>query len=216
MKKSADEQNLGALVIQYLTLRRAVGVVGMALPIVLAVGCWAFDAPGILSSISAYYYSPMRDVMVGSLCAVGIFLLSYKGYDRFDNWLGNLACLFAVGTALFPMAPKTEPTSTQIVIGYLHSAFGGGFLLSLAIFALVPFRKTGDRPTARKLVRNRVYSICGWGIIVCLFGIAGEFMLPESSPLTRWKPVFWFEATAIWAFGWAWFTKGGGIWRDEA
>lgn len=208
------ESESAALLIPYLTLRKAVGVIGIALPIVLATGRWLIDAPGILSSISAYYHSPMRDVMVGSLCAIGVFLLSYRGYDRFDNWLGNLACLFAVGTALFPMAPKTCPTSAQLFIGTLHSVFGGGFLLSLAIFSLVLFRKTGARPTTRKLVRNRVYSVCGWLIVVCLLGIAGEFMLPESSPLTDYKLVFWFEAMAIWAFGWAWFTKGGGILKD--
>ena len=39
----------------------------------------------MLESISSYYHSVMRDIFVGSLCAVGTFLISYRGYDKRDN-----------------------------------------------------------------------------------------------------------------------------------
>jgi len=43
-----------------------------------------FRDPGIQDSISSYYYTDMRDVLVGSLCAIGVFLWSYRGYDDPD------------------------------------------------------------------------------------------------------------------------------------
>lgn len=214
MSNKLEKLQVEPFVINYLTLLKAVGVVGIALPILLAVGRWFIDGPMIMNSISAYYYSSMRDVMVGSLCAIGIFLLSYKGYERQDNLLSSLAGICAACTAIFPTAPKINPTHAQIILRSLHMVFGGGFLLSLAYFSLVLFRKQGNNPTSRKLVRNKVYLISGLLIVVCLVGIAGEFMLPKASALHDYGLVFWFEAVAIWAFGWAWFTKGGAILKD--
>src|SRR5215211_313347 len=70
-------------VISYLALRKAIGIIGFLLPFVLVIGTWIFarNFPYIRSSISSYYYSTMGDVLVGGLCAIGVFLISYKGYD---------------------------------------------------------------------------------------------------------------------------------------
>src|SRR5712671_5197551 len=91
-----------SLVISYLALRKAVGIIGIALPFVLAFGKILLDGPGIQSSVSAYYYTGMRDVFVGSLCAIAVFLMSYRGYERKDDIAGDLACVFALGVALLP------------------------------------------------------------------------------------------------------------------
>jgi hypothetical protein len=32
--------------------------------------------------MSAYYYTPMRNIWIGALCALGIFLIAYDGWDR--------------------------------------------------------------------------------------------------------------------------------------
>jgi hypothetical protein len=68
----------------YLTLRKAIGIVGFALPIVIMIGKMILQGPGIQHSVSGYYYTVMRDVLVGSLCAIGVFLWSYRGYDDPD------------------------------------------------------------------------------------------------------------------------------------
>src|SRR4030088_235470 len=91
-----------ALVISYLGLRKAVGIIGIALPFVLAFGKILLEGPGILNSVSAYYHTGMRDVFVGSLCAIAIFLMSYHGYERKDDIAGDVACIFALGVALLP------------------------------------------------------------------------------------------------------------------
>ncbi len=93
------------MVMSYWELRKAVGLIGIALPLLLVAGKYLFEGPGIQDSISDYYYSVMRDVFVGSLWAIAVFLLSYRGHERQDDLTGDLACLFAIGVALFPTAP---------------------------------------------------------------------------------------------------------------
>src|SRR5207245_4583836 len=68
------------LVLSYLELRKAVGIIGFALPFALAFGKILLQGRGIQSSISGYYYTDMRNVFVGSLCAIGVFLMSCRGY----------------------------------------------------------------------------------------------------------------------------------------
>ena len=91
-------------VLSYLALRRILGSIGVALPFVLFFGnLWLGDGH-MLASISAYYYSVMRDVFVGSMCAAGVFLISYR-YTRWQDAAGSVAGFAAIGVALFPTTP---------------------------------------------------------------------------------------------------------------
>jgi hypothetical protein len=56
----------------------------------------------LLDSISDYYSLRTRDAFVGVLFVVAWFLFAYRGYERKDDLAGDLACLFALGVALFP------------------------------------------------------------------------------------------------------------------
>jgi hypothetical protein len=216
MNNQSQTNDHGLLVISYLGLRKAVGIIAIALPLVLVVGKAVFQSPGMQGSISGYYYTAMRDVLVGSLCAIAIFLLSYKGYERTDDIAGDLACMFALGVAFFPTAPDNDATSRVKLIGALHFGFASALFLILAFFSLVLFRKTDKTktPTHRKLMRNRVYMICGIIILGCIALVGACSLLSEESPVQRLHPVFWLEAAAIWGFGWSWFTKGEGILND--
>jgi hypothetical protein len=213
---SSKSASADCLVISYLALRRAVGIIGTSLPFVLVAGNWLLDGWGIQSSISAYYYTGMRDVFVGSLCAIGVFLLSYRGYDQADDTTGNLACVFAVGLALLPTSPAVGATTTQTVVGYAHLAFASAYFLTLAYFSLVLFKKTNParRMTARKIQRNMVYTACGYTILVCVGLIVVNATLFAHSALQRVDPVFWLESAAVLAFGISWLTKGEAVLAD--
>ncbi len=202
--------------ISYLALRKAVGIIGVALPIMLILGKVILEEPKIQSSISAYYYTVMRDVFVGGICSIGIFLLSYKGHDRIDSIAGNLACIFAVGLALFPTTPDGDVGTLDKILGAAHVFFAFCFFLTLAFFSIVLFRRTNPAkpPTSQKLIRNGVYLACGIVILVCILGIGIVKLLPADSPVYALTPVFWLEAVAIWAFGWSWITKGELILQD--
>ncbi len=71
-----------SLIISYLTLRKAIGLLGIALPFVLALGAVFCSRTEIQSSVSSYYHTSMGDVFVGILFVIGFFLLSYRGYER--------------------------------------------------------------------------------------------------------------------------------------
>jgi hypothetical protein len=207
-----------SLVISYLGLRKAIGIIGMALPFVLAIGASLLEGPGIEPSVSNYYYTDMRDVFVGSLCAIAVFMASYRGYERQDDIAGDLACVFALGIALLPTTPDADVTPQDGFVGVLHLVSAAGFFLTLAFFSLVLFRKTnpGLQPTRRKLQRNAVYAVCGYTILACLVAVALVSLLSPESPVKRLQPVFWLESAAIVAFGVSWFVKGEAILKDES
>lgn len=205
------------LVLSYLGLRKAVGIIGFSLPFVLAFGKILLQGPAIQDSISGYYYTDMRNVFVGSLCAIGVFLMSYRGYDWKDEISGRLACVFAVGVALFPTIPDTGATSRDKLIGALHWSFAALFFLTLAYFSLALFTKTAPdkNPTRQKIQRNRVYRVCGYTILACIFFIVVVALPTVKTLVERLTPVFWLESIAIVAFGVSWLTKGETILKDQ-
>ncbi|WP_037307799.1 DUF998 domain-containing protein [Amycolatopsis orientalis] len=198
----------------YLFLRRAIGFLGVGLPFVLVFGKLVVDGGGLLNSISGYYYSGMRDVWVGTMCAIGVFLLSYRGYGRVDDIAGNIAAVAAVGVALFPTTPANGDRADEI-IGMLHLAFAAVFFLVLAFFCIVLFTKSDKAiPGPRKPERNRLYVTSGVIMLVCLalIVLCGLFFDDVTKSL---YPALWLESIAILAFGVAWLTKGGTLLPDK-
>lgn len=204
------------LLISYMALRRAVGLIGIALPFVLAIGKLLLESPGLQASVSSYYYTSMRDVFVGSLCAIAVFLWSYQGYDWRDNVAGNVASVAALGVALFPTTPEVSPTDHDKLIGSVHLGSATVFFLTLAYFCLALFNQTGTpTPTRQKLQRNIVYSICGYTIVACLALSAAVVLLSLDAPIKQLAPIFWLEALAVVAFGVSWLIKGEAILGDK-
>ena len=104
----ARQEDENALVISFLAVRQALGYLGYLLP--LSLLAYAVTAPGRLEpSISDFYYTPMGDILVGILVAIGIFLVTYTGFERkpgeflSDRWLARIAGAGAIGVALFPI-----------------------------------------------------------------------------------------------------------------
>lgn len=194
------------LVISYLTLRKAIGIIGVSLPVILFAGHYFFgDYTGMKPSISLYYDSNMGDVFVGVLFVLGIFLFSYRGYEKIDNLAGNLGCLFALGVALFP-ASLPNPVRA------IHLVFAGLLFLTLAYFSIVLFTKSSPTNplTPQKLKRNVLYKTCGYVILGCigLLILYFAFQLNLNKTIADLKPIFWLETIMLWAFGISWLTKG--------
>jgi hypothetical protein len=123
------------LVISYLLLRKTVGWIGMLLPAVLLVGGVAMSASRP-DSMSGYYYTPMRNVFVGALCALGVFLIAYDGYDDVDRWITNIAGLGAIGVAFCPTKPAGPMSASQNVLGDFHVGFAACTFTALGLMAL--------------------------------------------------------------------------------
>ena len=209
--------------ISYLTLRKAVGILGLSFPVVLAAGSLiAGDCHEILDSISTYYHSGMRNIFVGVMCVLALFLFAYRGYELRDALAGNLGCIFALGVAFFPTSvtgqlPDCIPApADHPVLSSLHFISAALLFLVLTYFSLFLFTKGSGNPTPRKLKRNRLYRICGYTMLCCLSLIAVYFYLLEKRfpALSRLDPVFWLESVALWAFGISWLTKGKALLND--
>jgi hypothetical protein len=213
-------------VLSYYSMRRAVGLIALTLPFALASGsilssllgpAHALPHPLLERSISDYYYTSMRDYLVGSLCAIAAFLACSRGYDVHDEITGYLAGFFTFGVAFFPsFNPRGPLTPLDVRYGYVHTALAALMFLSLAYFCIFLFRKSAPESllTRRKRHRNRIYGACGLVLVVCIVLMV---LLTLGTSLRARRPspaLFWCESIAIAAFGVAWLTKGKGILRD--
>ncbi len=201
------------MVLSYLGIRRSVGGLALLLPVVLGpIGRFLFGIE-IQENVSNYYHTPMRDVFVGVMCAIGLFMFCYRGASEFENWMGNVACLAAVGVAWFPLDAHSDPMHQSSVAGYLHTGFGGLFFLTLTVFSFYFFPKNEPEDKSRcwPLGRNAVFVVSGTALLISLLAMGVYLFLLENSirvQLTKLKFLFWMEWIAIWAFAIAWLVKG--------
>jgi quinol-cytochrome oxidoreductase complex cytochrome b subunit len=206
------------MAISFLTIRWAIGVLGMALPFVLGIGGFVLFGHGIQSSISYYARTEMGPVLVGTLFAAGFFLLGYRGYERADDVAGFLAWLFALGVALFTCGPDSGGTPQEDLIGTFHLIFSILLFATLVFFALFLFTKTrpDQPPSPEKKRRNAVYKVCGGVMAACMLLALAYIVLPPDAKaiFTPLHPVYWMEGASLEAFGISWFVKGEGILKD--
>lgn len=208
-----------SLVISYLALRKTIGFLGLLLPIILVIGGWIFSGTtNIEPSISDYYYTIMRNVFVGTMCVVALFLFAYNGYETIDRIAGFLGCVFALGLVFFPTDHLTLNTEVHSATGKLHFVFATLFFIVLIFFSLVLFTKSSKthRMTGRKKIRNTIYHTCGYVMIGCIVAIAvySFWLDAPDSPFADWDVIFWGETIALWAFGISWLVKGELILKD--
>ena len=206
------------IIASYLYLRRGIGIIGLALPFVLVFG-HDITARGFewRASISSYYYTDMRNILVGSMCAVGVFLFCYK-YDLIDDILSNIAGVCAIVVALFPTATE-HPSRTGRVVGIVHLSAAVALFALFAWFCLFLFTRTDPvvvgPKTANKNSRNRVYRLCGGVIVVAvILGALTDSPLVSQAFQDSVHPLLWCEWAAIVAFGAAWLVKGKTLLKD--
>ena len=197
-----------SIVISQKKLKVLMGGLATGLPTALFLGDrWFFGATEMLNSISGYYYSDMRDVFVGILFAIGVFMLTYEGYNLFERMLSNLGGVLAIMVALFP---TTAVGAIRGNIGTIHIIAAGSFYFILFIFVFFQFTKSKEgEKTIRKRIRNFIYYLCG----AIIFGVLVLLVLTEidivASPIDN--STFWLEYIGNTAFGIAFLVKGEGI-----
>jgi hypothetical protein len=203
-KTSPTNKTSRKLVINYLTLRKYIGILGIGLPVILVIGLAILtNSIGIFQdAISSYYYTPMRNLFVGILVAVGVFLLTYKGYEKKDNILSGLAGFFAFLIAFIPVS------STNSVQETVHLFSAAVFFIILAYFSYFLFTKSNQQNPSPSKIR-RIYRICA------IIMISSILAVPLLSALLdevyyQLNITFWL----LWAFGFSWLTKGEAIFAD--
>jgi len=197
----------------YLKIRNQCGLLAILLPWLSLFSAGISTRPGYdwWWSISAtYYQSP---VLVAVMTPACLILFNYVGYDRLDNLITDLSAYFGLGLVLFPckvswIAEGTKVGFFQIPIEYshvIHVACSGAFFLLLAVNFIFLFTKSkpNNPPTRQKKIRNNIYRICGWGIVVLelvfLFSVFG--LLPKYLHMP-------LEILLLTLFGFGWLVKG--------
>jgi hypothetical protein len=153
---------------------------------------------------------------------VGALLACYRTPSLFDNALATIAGLAAVGIGLFPMEPTYAPQILQHypdmatkacyvnrgILGY-HFVFVGTFFLLSFVLVFFRFRAfTSDLPTPQKVMRNRIYMLCG-AVMLMAYIVIG--LLACTNKTTS---IFWPETAAVIAFAAAWLVKGRIVLKD--
>lgn len=210
MKQQDDSQ-----LISYLTLRKMIGILGIALPFMIWFGHIVFrnmhpedeTTPYWLYSISASHQWYMRDLFVCVICILAAFLFTYKGdKETIDGAWANMAGGCAVLVAFCP-------TYADGLIPYFHYIGAVGLFLVFAIFCLWIFPKQlrgAKDSTKRKRTTLIIYISCGVTIVVCMalcYFVADKY----GDPLRKLYPesyIFWLEAVMLVAFGFSWLVRG--------
>jgi hypothetical protein len=202
----------------YRRIRSAIGVLGICLPVMLLIlPLFPFFETTIQNSISHYYYTNLRELFTGVLCAVGLFLIRYQGHKnpiiwKNDSLLTNIAGCMAFGIALFPTDPDEccQKIYTIIplchpILGILHYAFAAIFFFVLAIVSINVFtigqNINSDIPTSF-VNENNIYRVCGYLMLcfIILVPILGAFKISFATLIC--------EALALFSFGISWLIKG--------
>jgi hypothetical protein len=186
----------------YMSMRVGVALIGAALPVVLWVGALLLEGASLQASMSAYYYTGMRDVFVGALFAIGVALYLYKGFSAAENAALSLAGVLAVVAALFPTGGE------RILDLDVHAVAATLFFVCLAYVSVF---RAGDtlsliRDTRRARALLRVYRGLGLAMLASPFAaLAAERVLrpPGGEP----SIVFFAEAFGAWAFAAYWLVK---------
>jgi hypothetical protein len=196
----------------YLRIRNLCGFLGISLPWLALFSSGIAEHPGNdwWWSISAtYYQSP---ALVGVLVPAALVLISYIGYDNTDNFLTSLAGIFGLGIVLFPCKVSWIPDGTPVgffqmpveLSHMVHVGSAGIFFLSIALNSIFQFTKSGPVMTDRKRIRNRIYRICGYSMIV----VEIVFFITYVSKAPGYIAMI-LEIILLHLFGFAWLVKGG-------
>lgn len=203
----------------YRRLRRAIGYLGFALPVLLVGFSFIpFFQTELQPSISDYYYTNLRDIFTGTLAAVGLFMICYRGHAnpsllRNDQLLTNVAGLAAVGVALIPVTPEFQAERIYTLIpyhypwlGWVHYSFAAllfGIFALLAINVFTIGQNAAEDIPVSTLNENNIYRFSGIAIIIlmCLIPVSEELKLFRYSTLI-------LESLALFFFGAAWLVKG--------
>jgi hypothetical protein len=199
-------------------IRSAIGMLGISLPILLLIlPLFPFFQTSIQQSISHYYYTNLRELFTGVLCAVGLFLIRYKGHEnpvfwKNDSRLTNIAGLMAFGIALFPTDANdcsqkvyTLIPSCETFLGTIHFVFAAIFFFVLAIVSINVFtigQKANTDIAISPFNENTIYRTCGY-LMICFI-----ILIPILPALGLSYTTLICEALALFAFGISWLIKG--------
>lgn len=209
LQKRRPGRNDNHLEASFIVLRRGMAVIALLFPLAFIASSWA-GRTAWQPSMSAYYWTEdlERNFYVGGLCAIGVFLILYKGYTIAEDWILNVAGACAVGTAFFAMTRDSDcsPGGSS-----LHSVFAVAFFACIAFVCIVMSRNSlAHEPDSK---RKKTFLLWYWIFAIAMgigvFAALAVKLLPleKTQSLCENGWTFWCESFAIWSFAAFWFLK---------
>jgi hypothetical protein len=182
----------------YLYLSLGIGLLATAFPILLIIsgGYSGHD------SISSFYHDemqPSRDILVGCLCAIGVFLFLFHGLSKKENWLLNVAGVAIIIVALVPSPGDTHYGSARI---HLAAAIVFFVLIGIVAVFLSKERIQFIRSDATRKVFKTAYTVVGILMIVTPIVVSIIPVIPFKG-----HAVFLAEWAGTWSFAAYWLIK---------
>lgn len=184
---------------------------------------WGYPFEGCRNSISGTYWTNARLIFVLLFGIAGIFMILYKGYNWQDRVVNILAGISLLALVIFPtfsdavMAtdPRVDynlfPDLNKRVSTWIHIVFSGIGLACFFINCIFLFTKHSGEITDKKKVRNIIYQVCGYVILVMyLFSTVLVLKSTSGNPskiFPLWTCMI-CEILEIGAVGFAWLVKG--------
>ena len=195
----------------YLRVRNLCGFLGLILPWLALFSSGIAEHPSNdwwWSISSTYYQSP---ALVGVLMPTALILITYIGYDKTDNIITTICGAMAIGIVLFPSKVSWIDAGTPVgffqvpieISNILHLIFAGAFFVLSAFTCLFQFTKSDSEMTDKKVIRNRIYRICGIGMLVMEAGLGITFLLGAPGYF-----IMIIEIVLLQFFGLSWLVKG--------
>ncbi len=208
------------MVLSYYGVRTALGVLAIGLTVVLIAGGLLAEGK-MQASISDSFHTSMRDIFVGTLFTIGIFLIALRGQSPAgSHWITSdpitkIIGVAALGVALFPNSnPFPEATTlSQHMLG-VNVSPSFHYLSAQVFFVFITIYCYRTLPDGAGRFHRHFFLLCGHAILILLVGINVTSYLKIAGAhdakafVLENKLVFWLEAIGLWIFAFAWLVKG--------
>jgi hypothetical protein len=209
MQNSLDRLRQNLLV-SYIHVSIGIGIIAFLFPVAVYLNGLFFGI-SLQDTLSNYFFAkagggidpfdhPARVLFVGGLFAIGTFMFLYKGFTRGENIILNLAGVFAIGVAVFPMTMFKFYGCTP------HAICAIAMFLCIIYLAIWGKRNSLDLmdDPQRKAFYEKWYNIIAGLMLSFIVVTAGlHFLFHPGKSF-----VFWVESVGIWVFAAYWLLKG--------
>ncbi len=169
---------------RYLRLSMVLLVVGLGASVVVEWREVGWDC--LQTSISAYYYTPVRAFFVSALLAIGVCMIAMKGNRELEDGLLNVAGMLAPVVGFVPTpgpgtctsTPAEKADGTANVVNNMSTLFTVGLVGLVAVTSLVllEWRRSRMRPPTTHWIGIGL-SAAFWLVAVLVFSLSrAEFI----------------------------------------
>lgn len=192
----------------YLTIRRGIAIIAFLFPLTLLFTSYIGNGEGLKTSISAYYHSELdfhRDLLVGVLSAIGVFLVLYKGSTEWEDVPLTVAGVCAIGIAFFAMDKGGD-----CINGFsAHGVFAVTFFAAITFVCVYLSRQIEHVANLeRRMKFKRWYRACAALMVISIVGaLIINFVPGLKENLCGINIIFWIESIAVLSFSTFWLIK---------